>query len=147
MPAFLHALLQLALCRMTAAVVAAVLVLSPMPGGAPAATLTLEDGPNRVAAAVEVNRQLAHMLLRLSAVPLFQPLAHRQVVPGPPPWRDTLVEHLVVKLVPEAEPGGNRAVGPVLDTLGADEDAPSRQGRATGLQILLRPSRGCRHQG
>lgn len=49
MSAFLHALLQLALCRVAAAVVAAVLVLSPMPGGAPAATLTLEDGPNRVA--------------------------------------------------------------------------------------------------
>ena len=96
MPAFLHALLQLALCRMTAAVVAAVLVLSPMPGGAPAATLTLEDGPNRVAfdtqallarpdaAEVEVPADVSYRggPRRYRAVPLAALLT---ALPAPPP--------------------------------------------------------------
>ncbi len=128
MSVILHALLQLALCRMTAAVVAAVLVLSPMPGGAPAATLTLEDGPNRVAldteallarpdaAVVEVPADVGYRGAprRYRAVPLAALLT---ALPAPPPpggaleavATDGFVAQIPLALATQAAPGAARA--------------------------------------
>src|SRR5262249_57465367 len=95
--------------------------------------LEIPDGARRVAATVEVDRQLRRQLVGARSVRSFETLADTSVQQSPACRRPVLVEDATVQLVAESVAARHGAVWPLPRAVCAKELARARKRVATRL--------------